>query len=230
MEEKVNQILFSKDAKYEFQEDHNFKFKHIKKTTFFKFQLITCSVLTFILLFYYVYISYSNNQKEEISKKLVDNFTITSLYSSDNGYQADRVSNNNYIENENKFSVIGLIEINSINITYPILSTVSDELLKIAPCKFYGPLPNEVGNLCIAGHNYNNYKFFSKLKDLNIGDTINIYDLTGSKVKYSIYDKYETDYNNLSCTSQDTHGNKEITLITCNNIKNKRRVIKAKES
>lgn len=227
----MNQILFSKDDKNESQKNHNFKFKNIKKTTFFKLQLITCSIFTFSLLFYYMYTLYINNQKEEVSKKLVDNFTITSLYSSENTYQSDRISsNNNYIDKENKFSVIGLIEINSINITYPILSTVSDELLKIAPCKFYGPLPNEMGNLCIAGHNYNNYKFFSKLKDLNIGDTINIYDLTGNKVKYSIYDKYETDYNDLSCTSQDTNGNKEITLITCNNIKNRRRVIKAKES
>lgn len=227
----MNQILFSKDNKHELQKGHNFKFKNIKKTTFFKFQLITCSIFTFSLLFYYTYTSYINNQKEKVSKKIVDNFTITSLYSSENSYQTNTTSSNNdYIDNENKFSVVGLIEINSINITYPILSTVSDELLKIAPCKFYGPLPNEIGNLCIAGHNYNNYKFFSKLKDLNIGDIINIYDLTGNKVKYSIYNKYETDYNDLSCTSQDTNGNKEITLITCNNIKNRRRVIKAKES
>lgn len=49
----------------------------------------------------------------------------------------------------------------------------------------------------------------------------------GNKLDYKIYDSFETDYNNLSCTSQDTNGKKEITLITCNNIKNKRRVIKA---
>ena len=29
------------------------------------------------------------------------------------------------------------------NITYPILSTTSEELLKISPCRFYGPMPNE---------------------------------------------------------------------------------------
>lgn len=34
------------------------------------------------------------------------------------------------------------------------------------------------GNLCIAGHNYNNYQFFSRLKKLNIGDIIYIYDLS----------------------------------------------------
>ena len=120
-----------------------------------------------------------------------------------------------------------MIEINSININYPILSDYSEELLKISPCRFYGPMPNEVGNLCIAGHNYNSYKFFSKLKNLKIGDKINIYDLAGNKLIYSIYKTYETDYNDLTCTNQDTNGKKEITLITCNNIKNKRRVVKA---
>ncbi len=37
------------------------------------------------------------------------------------------------------------------------------------------------GNFCIAGHNYNNYQFFSRLKKLNIGDVIDIYDLKRRK-------------------------------------------------
>lgn len=51
----------------------------------------------------------------------------------------------------------------------------------------------------------------------------------GNKVSYSIYESYETDYNDLSCINQDTAGKREITLITCNNIKNRRRIIKATE-
>lgn len=83
--------------------------------------------------------------------------------------------------------------------------------------------------MCIAGHNYNNYQFFSRLKKLNLGDIIYIYDLSGTKIAYEVYKTYETNYDDLSCTSQNTDGKKEITLVTCNNIKNKRRVIKAKE-
>lgn len=85
---------------------------------------------------------------------------------------------NIYETKDNTFTVIGLIEIKKININYPIISSYNDELLKIAPCRFYGPMPNEVGNLCIAGHNYNSYKFFSKLKNLSIGDNVTIYDLS----------------------------------------------------
>lgn len=46
---------------------------------------------------------------------------------------------------------------------------------------------------------------------------------------YEVYKNYETNYDDLSCTSQETNGKREITLVTCNNIKNKRRVVKAIE-
>ncbi len=85
------------------------------------------------------------------------------------------------------------------------------------------------GNLCIAGHNYNSYKFFSRLKELKNGDLISIYDLSGKKVDYVVYNSYETDYNDLSCMEQNTNGKREVTLVTCNNIKNRRRIIKACE-
>ena len=88
---------------------------------------------------------------------------------------------NMYVTEGNNFTVIGLIEIKKININYPIISSYNNDLLKIAPCRFYGPMPNEVGNICIAGHNYNSYKFFSRLKNLSIGDVITIFDLSRKK-------------------------------------------------
>ena len=51
-----------------------------------------------------------------------------------------------------------MIEIPSIDLHYPIISEISEDNLKIAPCKFYGSMPNEIGNLCIAAHNYKNEK------------------------------------------------------------------------
>lgn len=129
----MNQILFSKDNNI--QEEH--KTANKKKKMFFKVQLFFCSVSAFCISIYYAYSLYNNNRKEDISKKLVSNFNITSLYASDN-YDATRTSNVNYYEIEdNNFAVIGLIEINSININYPIISTINDNLLKIAPCRFY---------------------------------------------------------------------------------------------
>lgn len=222
----MNQILFFKNNNYK-NNNLNINKSNNNKIVFFKIQLFFCSVVSIIVLIYYIYTLYTNNKNENISKRLIDNFNITQIYANNN-YNTIKSSNINFYETENStFTVIGLIEINSININYPILSSVSDALLKIAPCRFYGPMPNETGNLCIAGHNYNSYKFFSKIKNLKNGDIINIYDLSGQKLQYSVYSSFETSYNDLSCTSQNTNGTKEITLITCNNIKNKRRVVKA---
>ena len=49
-----------------------------------------------------------------------------------------------------------------------VISKTNDELLKLSICRYYGPMPNEIGNLCIAGHNYKNNLMFSKLNKLNI--------------------------------------------------------------
>lgn len=101
--------------------------------------------------------------------------------------------------------------------------------MKIAPCKFHGANPNEVGNLCITGHNYKNTKFFSKISKLNLGDEIEITDLGGRTLTYSIYDTFIVNPDELQCTSQLTEGRKEITLITCTNDNKRRYIIKARE-
>lgn len=212
----MNQIIFSEHENV----------KNIKKNTRKKFKLLLyISIISiFCVASYFLYFSYITNKKENISKDLLTNFNLERLYSNENNYTTIPLNNNG------KYFVIGAIEIPSIKINYPILSDTNDELLKIAPCRFYGPYPNEIGNLCIAGHNYDDNRFFSNLYKLNIGDEIRIYDSSNSLIKYYIYDKYETNKNDTSCTSQDTNGIiKEITLVTCNNFNGNRLIVKAKE-
>ena len=129
--------------------------------------------------------------------------------------------------NGRTYSMVGSISIPSINVNYPILSETTDTLLKVSVCKFWGCDPNEVGNLCIAGHNYRNKKFFSKAINLVVGDIIEITDLNDQTLQYSVCDKYTVDPNDVSCTSQLTNGKKIITLITCTNDSQQRVVIKA---
>lgn len=63
-----------------------------------------------------------------------------------------------------------------------------------------------------------------------IGDEIEIYDLNGNNIIYEVYRKYEVNSNDLTCTSQEVYNKKIITLITCNNINDlKRLVIHAKQ-
>lgn len=132
-------------------------------------------------------------------------------------------------DNSSDSFVIGIIKIDKIKLDYPILSDVSDELLKIAPCRFAGPLPNKIGNLCIAGHNYIDNTSFAQIVKLTSGDTINIYGLDGKSVEYHVTEKKEVEGTDFSCTSQFTGGKRIVTLMTCNSIKQTRVIIRAEE-
>ena len=90
-------------------------------------------------------------------------------------------------------------------------------------------MPNTAGNLCIAGHNLVDYKLFSRLNEINLKDIVKIYDLSGNMIEYEVYKKYEVDPTDLSCLTQDTGGNKIVTLLTCNNVNGKRLIVVAKE-
>ena len=113
------------------------------------------------------------------------------------------------------YESIGSINIPRLGINYPILSTTTDKLLKVSVTKYWGGNPNEVGNLCITGHNYKNSKFFGKLPNIQNGDIIQITDLNGKTLDYTVYNTYVVDPEDTSCTSQLTDGKIEVTLITC---------------
>ena len=117
--------------------------------------------------------------------------------------------------NGQTYDSIGILNIPSLNIQYPILSSTSEQTLKVALTKYWGENPNEVGNLCTSGHNYKNSKFFGKLQNIKNGDIIQITDLNGQTLDYKVYDTKIVDPSDTSCTSQLTNGNIEITLITC---------------
>lgn len=195
----------------------------IKKRKY-QLQFILSTIIATIFLFFLFLKLYQNHQQEKIAKGLLNNYQLTTLYSTTGQYDSSKAN----ITVENPF-VIGMIKIDKINVSYPILSETNDELLKISLCRFSGPVPNEKGNLCIVGHNYLDNRFFSRLDEINIGDVIEIYGLSGEKQKYNVFQKYEVDADNLSCTDQDVGDNKIITLLTCDNLDmEKRLVIQAK--
>lgn len=211
----MNQILYTGIN----NEKSNFK----KKSKSFKFVLYISLLLFISTISYFSVYLYNIKKQEKIASTLINSFNIDSLYSSKENYTVVKLNNST------KAKVIGIIKINKIEIEYPILSETTNELLKIAPCKFFGPEPNKIGNLCIAGHNFDDERFFSKLSSLNIGDIIEIYAPANVCVYYKIYDMYEIEKNDMRCTSQETNEKKEITLITCNNINKKRLIVKAQE-
>ena len=179
-----------------------------------------------------------NSADEEEENNNVEN---SEQSSSQNDSEGDLITENirrttSVTSSGQKYFKIAEINIPKINCNYGILSAIgseytwTNELLKISPCYFHGAEPNKPGNFCIAGHNYRNQKFFSKVPTLENGDVIKITDLTNTVVDYIIYDKYTVYDNQIECTSQETNGKTEITLITCTNDGSKRVIIKARKA
>ena len=82
--------------------------------------------------------------------------------------------------------------------------------------------------MVIVGHNYKNGKFFGNLKKLTIGDNIFLLSSKGNAQVYKVYDTYIEDETEMSCISQETNGEIELTLITCADDNTKRLVVKCR--
>lgn len=194
-----------------------------KKYIYIIYKSILYISVFFIILFISILIkkAYLRAYNDNLSKELLSSYNIVKLYG----------NSNNEIDSLNVDPfVIGIIRIEKIDLNYPILSDCNKDLLEISICRFAGPLPNSIGNLCLAGHNYVDYRLFSRINELDTSDIIEIFDLNGKLLKYTVYDKFEIFSDDISCMSQQTSGQKIITLLTCNNVNGKRTVIKAKES
>lgn len=126
------------------------------------------------------------------------------------------------------FEVSGTIEIPTIKLAYPIIIEPSKSAIEKSVAVLYGPGPNQPGNTVIIGHNYRNGQFFSNNKKLSRGDKIYITDLTGKKLSYTIYDKFETTDTDTDYMVRNTNGAREISLQTCTDDGNYRLIILAK--
>ena len=127
------------------------------------------------------------------------------------------------------YEVIGKITIPKLNLDSYILAQTNDKALKVSITKLYGPDINQMGNLCLAGHNYRNNKMFGGIKKLEENDEIMLTDLYGETTVYKVYQNYQIDPKDVSCLSQDTAGEKELTMITCSPGAIKRVIVKAVE-
>lgn len=183
----------------------------IKKKCFFEMQLMV-SVFIIVILITVMIINYNKDGNlENISKTIEQNIRLADIYKTD--------------ENMIDKLYFGKIIINKINLEYVVFDEYSEELLKIAPCKFYGENLGEEGNICIAAHNYNDNRFFGRIAELNLKDEIKIIDLDGKEFNFIVYDCFEIEENDFSILKADKKY--ELTLLTCNNSNRKRVIIKA---
>ena len=103
---------------------------------------------------------------------------------------------------------IGIIEIPSINIKLPVLSTWSYSLLKKAPCRYTGSI--YLDNMVIAAHNSEAH--FKKLSNLQEGDIVTFTDAVGNVFTYTVagIELLQPDE-----VDNMTNGQWPLTLFTC---------------
>ena len=226
-----------------------------RKKKVYKFNFIISIFFLIVLISLYIYASYDRDKSEAASQAILASADIpedTTVADSDvliavlNSTEEEETEvpvatpNETISKTKQKsqsgytYTVDAKVVIPKLGVEYPVLSgetkseQETEEILKMSPVKFHGPNPNEVGNYCIVGHNYRNTKFFSKVPTLVNGDKIQITDMLGKMIEYVVYDKYNVVPTDVSCTSQETGGKKEITLITCTDDSKERVIVKAR--
>lgn len=174
-------------------------------------------------------IKYGGNQiKEGKLQSVVDEVKTQIEYINQNDASTDIEAKQVQVE-YNGYHVVGIIKIPAIDIEYPIIDKTSDQAMEVSITKFWGNNVNDIGNFTMAGHNYLDGTMFGKTKKLNIGDKIEMTDLTGNTIEYEIFNKYVIDPNDVTCVNSVQENTREITLLTCTNGRSNRLVIKARE-
>ena len=191
------------------------------------------------------FLAYDYYQKYRITKdasEFVDNFdgdisdeeksADTNAVGNDIFNGSTPVSNTTSVATAKKgeykgFATVGTMEIPAINFSYPVIDSVSRSSIENSVAVLYPPggeTINQPGNTVIIGHNYRNGVFLNN-KRLKNGDKIYVKDFRGTRLSYTIYNKFETDDKDTSFYQRETNGKAELTLSTCTDASNNRRLI-----
>lgn len=163
-----------------------------------------------------------NNELPDIVTKPSEN-TNSSVGDTTSGQRPVKVQHEGY-------NVEGKIEIPAINLKYVILEKTTPSSIETAVAIMYSANGlNQPGNTVIAGHNYRNGSFFGNNDKLKEGDKIYITDNYGTKIKYNIYNIYETSPDDSDFIMRDTNGKREVSLSTCTDNSKARLIIWAVE-
>ena len=198
-----------------------------KKIIFYKFLLILLLILAIIVIILIVKKHTERQVYEEKNKEIVQEFKSAMIVQEETQSQDVEVQEP-IIEFEG-YKVIGIINIPKIELEYPILEETTKATMKISISKYWGKEINSFGNVSLAGHNNYDGTMFGKNKKLEIGDLIELTDLSNNTIEYEIYDIFSTDPNDVTILQTTDSKIREVTLITCTNGRAERLIIKAHE-
>lgn len=140
----MNQIL---EPDFNVNNSNQVKKTQRKKTNISKIYKIQFTISTFIAIIFLIIFFirlYNIRQKENISKSLMNSYSISTIYSNTTDYSVSLTNNSANIDEHLVPSpfVIGMLKIDKISLNYPILSDSNKNLLEISLCRFAGPMPN----------------------------------------------------------------------------------------
>lgn len=106
------------------------------------------------------------------------------------------------------FTYIGEVAIPAIDISLPVMNSVTGEGLKIAPGRYEGNYKEN--SLIIAAHNYQRH--FGNIKYLTPGDQVVFLDVDGTEYFYEVAEIETVGGTKVSAMSE---GDWDLTLFTC---------------
>lgn len=126
-------------------------------------------------------------------------------------------------------TVLGIIEIDKIDLIYAVVEGTKDENLGVA----IGHMKNtaalgQPGNCALAGHRGGiSGPYFKKIDKLKKGDAIKLTDANGTVYTYYVTESFIVEPSDVWVAENNTQ-EKMLTLITCENNSTKRLIVRAK--
>lgn len=167
-------------------------------------------VLIVVALSLCAYNVYDSFRASWSSKKILEAY-VAKQSSIDQGEVPDYILNPDMdmpeIELEG-LTCVGMIEIPALDIKLPVTSTFTYELVKVAPCRYYGTPYKK--NMVIAAHN--SWYHFGRLNTLKTKNKVIFTDAAGNRFVYRV-DAIEALRPNS--VKDVTSGKWPLTLFTC---------------
>lgn len=130
--------------------------------------------------------------------------------------------------NYSGYTILGRIEIPTVNINTVILKEHTYAAMNIGAIKTYGVDLNEPGGFVISAHNFRGRNsFFYPIRNLKNGSKIYITDTKSRKMEYTVYQvsRYVAPNDTSYLIQMDGY---HLTLVTCENGGKSRIIVKAK--
>lgn len=202
----------------------------ITKENLFNISIVLIIIALYIFDVMFLYTTFRERKRNEITNEIIEEIDeqvsrheepITSINSDESSIEMK-------YEDQN-YTIIGKIKIDKINIYQPIIKENTKDSYNVSAVKMSGPSLNTYGNVAIGGHNFMKGNFFIKLNKLVKNDIVEITDLTGTTIKYYVYEYGVTSIDDASYLRQpDDETIKMITLVTCTKGGKERYYVKAK--